>query len=272
MVKKLVLYDQIYNFSSDKERKNLEYRYQKYLGEKVKGFSSTKIIFKKLRKYDNRFEIEINGPEEVFVFNVLKKEIGTTINFEDIREGQIYKGTMIDSGKVGFGIFVDCAIMNPKTDVLLPLHSLRNQLCNGQNKSLSQIISTYDFIDKFPVYIEIKTIDREEKKISGVLTQEILNLFKKCLHENIEGVFISGQSKGQVKKALVKTGHLRDIVSIERFGFLEHIVLLREGTQSPGIISDIGNLLKKSKFSAIRPNRIKDICIGNVHKSGPGED
>jgi hypothetical protein len=260
MGKKLVLWDQIYNFSSEKERKTLEYRFRKYLEEKVKGFPSTKIIIKKLRKYDSRFEIEIFGPEEVFVFNLIKKEIGTIITFDEIEEGKVYKGTIIDCGQVGFGIFVDCAILNPKTDVLIPLHALRKQLCKGYQKSLSEIINAYDFIDKFPVYIKIETVNREERKISGNLAQDTLNIYLKCIRENIEGVFISGQTRGQVKKALVKTGHLRDIVSIERFGFLEHIVLLRENTQSPGIISDIGSKLKKSKFSAIRPNRIKSLC------------
>ena len=259
MRKKLVVWDQIYNFSSENERKIIEYRFRKYLEEKVNGFPSTKIIINKLRKYDNRFEIEILGPEEVFVSNLIKKEIGTIVNFDNIEEGKIYKGTIIDCGKVGFGIFVDCAILNPKTDVLIPLHSLRKQLCKGYHKSLSEIINAYDFIDKFPVYIKIETVDREERKISGNLAQDTLNLYQKCIRENIEGVFISGQTKGQVKKALVRTGHLRDILSIERFGFLEHIVLFRENTQSPGIISDIGSKLKKSKFSAIRPNRIKSL-------------
>ena len=272
MVKKLVLSDQIYNFSSNKEFEKFKNRYQKYLAEKIKGFPSTKIFIKKLRRYDNRFEIEISGPEEVFVFNLIKKEVGTTINFDNLMEGQVCKGKMVDCGKVGFGIFLECAITNPNTDVLLPLHILRKQLCGGKNKSLSEIINAFDFIDKFPVYIIIKDINKEEKKISGVLAQVTLSLYEKCLVENIEGVFISGQSKGQVKKALLKTGHLRDIVSIERFGFLEHILLLREGTHSPGIISDIGNLLKNSKFSAIRPNRIKGLYTYDNKESGPGED
>ena len=259
MVKKLVLKDQIYNFSSEKEFKEVQYRYQKFLGEKVKGFPSTKIIIKKLRKYDKRFEIEISGPEEVFVFNLLKNEIGSILNFDDIQEGTICWGTLIDIGKVGFGIFVDCGIKNPDADVLLTLHSLRKQLCNGKKKSLSEIINAYDFVDKFPVWVKVETFNKEEKKVSGVLADETLNLYQKCLRENIEGVFISGDSKGQVKKALIKTGHLRDIVSIERFGFLENIILLRKGTQSPGIISDVGNLLKKSRFSAIRPERIKTL-------------
>ena len=260
MVKKLVLKDQIYNFSSEKECKEVQYRYQKFLGEKVKGFPSTKIIIKKLRNYDKRFEIEISGPEEVFVFNFLKKEIGSIINFDDIQEGTLCRGTLVDVGKVGFGIFVDCAIKNPDADVLLTLHSLRKQLCSGKKKSLSEIINVYDFIDKFPVWVKIETFSKEEKKVSGVLADDTLNLYQKCLREDIEGVFISGNSKVQIKKALIKTKHLRDIMSIERFGFLENIILLRKGTQSPGIISDIGNLLKKSKFSAIRPERIKTLC------------
>ena len=117
MRKKLVVWDQIYNFSSENERKIIEYRFRKYLEEKVNGFPSTKIIINKLRKYDNRFEIEILGPEEVFVSNLIKKEIGTIVNFDNIEEGKIYKGTIIDCGKVGFGIFVDCAIIKPKKDV-----------------------------------------------------------------------------------------------------------------------------------------------------------
>jgi hypothetical protein len=259
MVKKLVLRDKIYNFSSEKEQRALQNRYLKYLGERVKDFPSTNINIKKLRAYDNRFEIEIDGPEEVFMFNLIKKEVGTIVNFDELTEGKIYKGTMVDIGKVGFGIFVDCAIQNPKIDVLIPLHALRKQLCNGMLKSLSEIVKAYDFIDLFPVNVKIESIDEDQKKVLGLLDNSTLNLFQKFNKENIEGVFISGQSKGQIKKALVKTGHLRDIISIERFGFLENIVILREGTQSPGIISDIGKFLKNSKFSAIKPNRIMSL-------------
>ncbi|TFF86275.1 MAG: DUF2110 family protein, partial [Promethearchaeota archaeon] len=206
MGKKLVLKDQIYNYTSDKDLKKLKYRYQKYLEQKIKGFPSTKINIKKLRKYDKRFEVEITGPEEVFVFNLIKKEIGKATNFNDVKELQIYKGTMIDCGEVGFGIFIDCAITNPKTDVLVTLHSLRKQLCNGKRTPLTKIIAAYDFIDKYPVYIKSEAIDPTEKKISGILAQKTLDLYQKCLKEDIEGVFISGESKGQIKKALIKTG------------------------------------------------------------------
>ena len=67
---------------------------------------------------------------------------------------------------------------------------------------------------------------------------------------------MSGATKNQFKKALVKRGHLRDIVSVERHGFLEHIVILKEGTEAPGIIAHIGKYLRNCKLSAIRHERI----------------
>ncbi len=82
---------------------------------------------------------------------------------------------------------------------------------------------------------------------------------KKLISENLEAVFVSGETKGQFKKALVKTGHYRDIASIERFGFLENIVTLRESTTAPGIIADIGKFLKNCKLNAIRSERIKKL-------------
>lgn len=259
MGKKLVLYDKIYNISSERKRKDFIIRYSKYLREYVKGFSKTKIKINKLRDYDKRFEIFINGPEEIFVFNILKKEIGSISEFKEIQIGKVYKGTMIDVGKVGFGIFVDCAIMNPKVDVLINLHSLRNQLCRDKEKSLKEIINAYEFVEHFPVYVKIIEIDSIKNKIQGELDDKTLKLFKKILDENIEGLFMSGETKGQFKKALIRNGNLRDIISLERYGYLEHVALLKENTNAPGIISKIGKNLKNCKLSAIRSVKIKKI-------------
>jgi hypothetical protein len=257
MTKSIVLYDKIYNISSERKKRDIFIRYLKYLNEHIKGFSKTSININKLRNFDQRFEINIHGQDENFIFNLLQKEIGTIIEFKDVKEGQLYKGTMVDVGKVGFGIFVDCAILNPKTDVLINLYSLRTQLCNGKEKSLRQIVKAYDFINHFPVYVRITKVDKLDNKLQGELDQKSLNLFKKILKENIEGVFLSGDTKGQFKKVLIKKGHLQDIISIKRFGFLENLVLLKKDSDAPGIIAHIGRELKNCKLSALRPARIK---------------
>jgi hypothetical protein len=261
MVKSLVLYDKIYNIYKKRDKDEFSIRYLKYLNEITQSFSNTKIRIKKLRQYDNRFEILISGPEEIFISNMLKKKIGAILDFEAVEIGKVYKGVMLDVGRIGFGIFVDCGILNPRVDVLLNLYDLRNQLCKGRTVSITEIVNTYDFIDQFPLYVKITSIDNDKKQIQGLIDQQTLDLFEKLINESLEAVFMSGETKGQLKKALVKTGHYRDIASIERYGFLENIVILRENTTAPGIIADIGKHLNKCNLSAIRPERIRKLYL-----------
>ncbi|MFX1417356.1 MAG: DUF2110 family protein [Promethearchaeota archaeon] len=259
MVQKLVLFDKIYNIPDRRNKEDIYLRYIKYLNEHVKGFPNTSITINKLRKFDRRFEIIISGPEEQFVFNLLKKEIGSINEFKEVKIGKEYKGSLVDVGKVGFGLFVDCAILNPHADVLINLHTLRRQLCKGKEKSLKEIIDAYNFIDHFPLYVKITELDSVKNKLLGELTQKTLKLFEKILEENVEGVFLSGETKGQFKKIITQKGHFRDIITVKRFGFLENIILLKEGSNAPGIIAHIGNELKNCKLSALRPQKMKKI-------------
>ena len=259
MAKTLVLFDQIYNVSDRGKKEDIYLRYLKYLKEHVKGFPDTSIMIKKLRKFDKRFEISISGPEEQFVFNLLKKEVGTTNDFKDITVGKVFRGSLVDVGKVGFGLFVDCAILNPHADVLINLHTLREQLCKGKDKSLKEIIEAYDFIDHFHVYVRITEVDTANNKLLGELAPKTLDFFKKILKENLEGVFLSGETKGQFKKIITRKGHFRDIITVKRYGFLENLILLKEGSNAPGIIAHIGNELKNCKLSAVRPKKIKKL-------------
>jgi hypothetical protein len=258
MVQKLILCDKIYNINS-KKKSGIFSRYYKYLKEIILGFPDTKIIIKKLRDYDKRVEITINGPEEVFVNNILKREIGLIHQFNQIQENNTYKGTIVDIGKVGFGIFIDCAIFNPEVDVLITLRTLREQLCNRKERSLKVIIKTYDLIENFPLFIKIISIDIEKNKIEGKIADKTIRFFEYLLNEKLDAVIVTGETKAQLKKVLVKTSHYRDIVNLERFGFLENIIVLKQGTNAPGIISDIGKYLNGCKLSAIRPEKIRTL-------------
>lgn len=259
MVKRLILLDQIYNTDTRRERLDYQSRYKKYLNELVKGFPETRVEIRQIRDIDNRVEIFIEGPEEKFVKNMISAEIGSVIPFDQIRLGNVLKGTMINVGELGFGIFLDCGIIRGKTDVLLPLHIIRDQLAEGKKVSVRDIINAYDFIDNFPLYTKIIEIDKKEVNVQGEIAQNSLDIFNKIVTENIEGLFMCGETKGQFKKALVKTGHLHDIVSIERYGFLENLILLKKGTNARGIISEIGKYLEGCKFSVLIPKRIRKL-------------
>jgi len=260
IVKRIVLFDRLYNDKSKQNPKDLVSRYQKYVLELTQGFPNTKIIFNKVRKFDQRVELTVTGPEDVFIINMLKKVIGTIQEFKNLEKDMRLKGNLVDVGKVGFGLFVDCGILNPKTDVFISLHTLRDQLCNGKEKSLPEIVRAYDFINQFPVHLKINKIDNEKENVQGELDIPTLNFFKKVLEEDLEAVYVSGETKGQLKKALIRTGHLRDIVSIYRHNFLDNIVLLSDNTEAPGIIADIGKYLRNCKLNAIRPSRIRELC------------
>ncbi|MBD3194635.1 MAG: DUF2110 family protein [Candidatus Lokiarchaeota archaeon] len=259
MVKKFIGYDQIYNVESQSQKFDMIMKYQNYINELTNGFLGTKVEVDRIRDEDQRLELSIHGEEENFVYNLLKAEISSSRDFYDINVGDILKGRMVDVGEVGFGIFVDCAIINPEIDVLLPLHILRDQLANTKKVSVRKIVGAYNFIDKFTLFIKISNISPDKKQIEGKIAQKSIDIFKKIVSENIEGLFISGSTKGQFKKALIGKGHLRDIISIERFGFLEHLVLLKGDTEAPGIISEIGRNLEGCKFSALRAHRIRKL-------------
>lgn len=259
MVKNLVLFDKIYHVSKKKKKEDIFLRYLKYLHERIKGFPDTSLKIKKLRDFDKRFEITISGSEEVFVYNILKKEIGSIKEFKEIKEGEIYQGTLVEVGNVGFGIFVDCAFMNPQVDVLINLHTLRDQLCKGRDKSLPEIIGAYDFIDHFPIEVKILKIDKENHKIQGEIAPNTIDLFNKIMDENLEAIFLSGETKGQFKKVIVRKGHFRDIITVKRFGFLENLILLKRDSNAPGIISHIGKDLEDCKFSVLQPKRMRKL-------------
>ncbi|MHA1725547.1 MAG: DUF2110 family protein [Promethearchaeota archaeon] len=252
----IVLFDKIYNPNLTKNLKHLIPIYSKRLQAFTKGFEHTKITIKKLRSFDQRFEISINGPEEQFVSNLLKKEIGSIHHFDELKEGTILKGTMVDVGKVGFGIFVDCAIFNPQIDVLIDLHILRKQLCNGKKLPLKTIIHTFDFADHFPIHVSIDKINTKKKEIYGSLGRSTLRLFQTIVQEQVEAIIACGTTKSQFKKSLVSQGHLRDIISLKKFSFLEHVLLLKKGTNAAGIIKQIGPALKGCKFMVLMPQKI----------------
>jgi hypothetical protein len=259
MVKNLVLIDKIYSVSKKRKKEDIFLRYSKYLREHVKGFPNTTLKIKKLREFDKRFEISISGPEEVFVFNLLKNEIGSITEFKNVKEGDIIKGTLTEVGKVGFGLFMDCGVVNPQVDVLINLHTLREQLCKRREKSLTEIIEAYDFIDHFPLEVKIIKLNKEKHKIQGEITPNSLNLFEKIMNENLEAIFLSGETKGQFKKAITRKGHFRDIITVKRFGFLENLVLLKPDSDAPGIIAHIGGDLENCKFSVLQPKRMRKL-------------
>jgi hypothetical protein len=259
MVVRIILLDKLYNISNEAEKRDLLSRYKKYLEGFIQGFSETDFKIRKIRDIDRRVELLINGPEETFVQNILKAEVGSVRRFDELKVGDTLKGTMVQVGEVGFGLFLDCGIIEPHSDVLLPLFTLREQFADGTKKSLNEIIHAFDFIEHFPLMVQITKIAPEERNIEAKVAPETLDIYTKIMNEGIEGLMLCGETKGQFKKALIREGHLQDIISLKRYGFLQHLALLTSNTNAPGVIAEIGKYLPKCKFAVINPHRIRKL-------------
>jgi hypothetical protein len=185
-MKKLVLLDKIYRPNYEEHKNFYDASYLRYLHEFFRGFSETNILINKRRQYDKRLELNITGPEEVFVYNLLKKEIGEIKKFNNIKLAEGYKGNLVDVGKHGFGLFVDCGIFEPEEDVLITLHNLREQLCHGKKRSVREFINAFGFCEHYPLKVKITEIDASKKQIQGKIDDEFILLYKKIMNEQID--------------------------------------------------------------------------------------
>ena len=101
---------------------------------------------------------------------------------------------------MGFGIFVDIGIENPYKEVLLPLHTLRDQLVKGEKLSANEIIQRYGFMDNFPVEIVIIKIENPQSrkpKYEAVFSEKFLQKIGEWVEWELDLVFAIGEPRGQ---------------------------------------------------------------------------
>ncbi len=224
--------------------------------EKTKEFE-VEFEYVGLHQPENRPIIAMGGKDEEFVKNYLIGEFGTINNFDSIRSGQILRGRIRDPDTVNFGLFIDCGIESPQKDVLYPLFEMRSQLCNGKKLSKRQLVKAFGFFEHMPVFVEITKIHNGTKKIECRFADKTVEMIHSWLEDSFEMLFSSGQTRKRIKKAIKYTKHYPDYIIIERLGFLETVIFLKKGTSAPGILSDIGPLLKNTQFSMFRPSNVK---------------
>ena len=172
-------------------------------------------------------QIEITGEDDEFCANYLLTKYGAPI--KEAKVGETYKG-YIDSINED-GITVDIGIeVNISLDGLKPLGS----------GDVKQIASRFGIIPHLPVSVEIVKVDDETKVC---FTKKQVDLWWKWKKSGTDRVIANATTRSELKSAIKKTGHARDIYGIERIGIMEHAIVCRENTDGPGIVADIGPLL-----------------------------
>jgi hypothetical protein len=172
-------------------------------------------------------QIEITGEDDEFCANYLLTKYGAPVKEAEV--GKVYKG-YIDS------IEEDGIIIDVGTKVNITLDGLK-PLGTGDVK---QIVSRFGIIPHLPVSVEIVNVDGE---IKMCFTKKQIDLWWKWKKSGTDRVIANATTRSELKAAIKKTGHARDIYGIERIGIMEHAIVCRENTDGPGIVADIGPLL-----------------------------
>ncbi len=170
---------------------------------------------------------EIEGEDEEFASNLLIRQYGTPTSSPD--EGTIYKG-FIDS------IEEDRLIVDIGTKITILPENMKN-LGAG---SARQISLRFGMIRYLPVEVEIIS---NKPQIQGKFSNDQADTWWQWKKAGYDRVTANAITRSELKAAVKRTGHARDIYGIERLGIMEHAIVCRETTDGPGIVAAIGRFI-----------------------------
>lgn len=202
-------------------------------------------------------QLVLEGEDAEAAKNFLNYNYGSIYGLNDLHHGLICKGKLIEPTKFGYGIYVDIGLHSNKKDAFIPLFVLRKQLSNNLQRPLRKIIDNFALIENFPLELKIMNVNQETHDIEAKLSEKQVSMFKKWINSSLDRIIICGSTRQQARKAVIKSGHLRDILSIERLGLLEQAVVCKYDTGAPGIISEIGKFLPQVPMKGFLPKTIK---------------
>ena len=199
----------------------------------------------------NWVKVSLSGEDEEVSASLVREEFGEVpYSLKNVEVGKTYRGRFIDLGKVGYGTYVDIGIFKPTPkDALLPLYYLKRTF---GNKPVRQMIREFGWVDNLPVEVEVMDVEFGAREVELTFSERQLKEIRKLLSDGHDKLFITGTTSERVEEALIKTGHGRDVKRMEELGLMETLLVLKKGTQAPGIIKEIGPHLKGATFGAIK--------------------
>ncbi|HJX23178.1 MAG TPA: DUF2110 family protein [Candidatus Bathyarchaeia archaeon] len=235
-------------------------RVLRYLTMAMKSLSSDLRLKSEILNVSKRgfVQILVNGEDEEIALNYIRGKFGIALQaLSEKSIGVNTVGRIVDSGKVGYGLYLDLGLTSREySDALIPLRTLRDQLVGRENMSIRGLIRAYALYDDLPLSIEISKIDSEKREITAKLTDRQRRTYRRWLKSGLERVIVTGTFHEELKKALARTGHSRDIVRIDSLGLLEHVIVCKSGTEAPGLIAALGPCFPRVPLHALVPSKI----------------
>jgi hypothetical protein len=213
------------------------------------------VSIQKVDKETRRVTLLLEGTDAPAARNYITSQYGATIPFAQVKQGMKLLGVLRDPAKVGFGIFVDAGITDPSKDVLVPLRTIRTQMAKEKILPLRPMVRILGLVEGYPLEIEITNANEKLGKVEASFSPAQVDRFREWMRSNYERVLFSGATRQHVKNAIKQTGHEVDVVSLERQGLQAGYVVLKNGTEAPGIIHAIGSSLPEARLGAFSPTR-----------------
>lgn len=206
---------------------------------------------------DSWVKVRVSGADEGAAENLISRTYGKLKRAEEARVGESLKGFITDLGEVGYGIYFKAFIGK---DCLYPLYEMRRQLVDNMKLSTRAIANIYGFMNDMSMEINVTKID--EKGIYISLSPKQVRMIRDMVNMGREILMIVRATPKQVKRALNRTGHSRD-VSLIRKSFLSHMLICKRKTQAKGLIPRLGPYLPGAKFSTISKDKFSKLTEVN---------
>ncbi len=229
----------------------------RYLNDLLKDLSSGLHVTHRIVGLTERglIKLEISGDDEEAFREIIRRRSGIApVDLSNLELSDILRGFIVDSGKVGYGLYIDIGILTPKPiDGLYPLHSIRAQLIEGQQLPIREIINKYSFYDDFP--LEVRIVRLEGGKVEVELSDRQRESIAEWNDLPFDRVVIYHALPNDLQSAIRSSGIERDLAGVESLSLTTHLLTCKIGTQAPGIIAKLGPHLKGGRLFSFRPER-----------------
>ena len=202
--------------------------------------------------------VNVSGEDEVAALSLVEKEFGIApVHTKNVKEGNVYRGKIVFSGKNDTEVHLDIGVSLPKPmDAAVSLQHLQAQLVDGRKLPLKRISGLFCLLDNLSMEILIKRLDDKRKCFIAELSERQISVILQCVQSNLDRLVVLGALSEDVENAVKKSGHLRDVAEIESLGILEHAIVCKLGTDARGLIPRIGRLLPRAVFGVFSPKEI----------------
>lgn len=196
--------------------------------------------------------INARGDDAEAFSNLLRKKMGEApVEISRIEKWDNLKGYITGAGGVGFGVYVDVGVLEPRPkDALYPLHRLRAQLSEGMQESVKQVLAANALVDYFPVKTVVTEIERD--KITVELADETQRMLLSWRKYPLDRLVAVGLSSDQAQKLVRQMRPTSDIIEICPLSLFVQSFVLKVGTNAPGIIAKIGSRLRGVRLASYR--------------------